>query len=256
MAFFKNLELSFGLTKFFENKIFLSDMGKAIKKLVKELHSIQFICYRHLIESFGSNTLLSLVVKRMLFTSSEQNFEMILPQALSDLTYLQHENEITHAQFTKLIEYIPIYFDNGKFDRDFARSLTFEQSLWNRSEFNVSSCSNHIERLHRTLKAKTAKIMTIQMKVAAVVTELWSKFNTPLKNPSIQAMKHYFKMKKHAISLKVPDYDNCPYEYCNWSFIYSRRFGIENFPCTHTVQKIEVLPHPHQNFQHPPYKTL
>jgi hypothetical protein len=207
MAFFKNfknLQLSFGLTNFFEDKIFLSDMDTAIKKLIRTLHSTQYICYRHLIESFGSNTLLSIVINCLLFTSSEQELELELPQALSDLNHLLHidgrNDEIQQYQIAKIVEYFPIQFSDDKFERDFTKSLTFDQSLWKRSVNHVSSCSNHIERLHRTLKAKTAKILSIQMRVAIVVNELCSKFDTPMKNPGIQAMKLHSKMKANAIT--------------------------------------------------------
>jgi hypothetical protein len=50
-------------------------------------------------------------------------------------------------------------------------------------------------------------------------------------------------MKANAITRKLPELDECPISYCNWSYIYSQRFGIDSFPCSHTVQKINVSPH-------------
>jgi hypothetical protein len=93
-TFFKNLEKTFNLHNFFPGKIFLSDMGKAIGKLVKKIRAKKFICYRHLIESFGSGTFLSLVVNHVLFTSCEEEFLHILPPALSDLNHLLRIGEI------------------------------------------------------------------------------------------------------------------------------------------------------------------
>jgi hypothetical protein len=242
LTFFQNLEKSFDLHNFFKGKIFLSDMGKAIGKIVKHLKAKQYICYRHLLETFGSNTLLSIVVHRLLFTSSAEDLLSRLPQALSDLNHLFGIGEINPSQLKKLINYFPILFAHNKFERDLSRSLSFDECLWKRSESHVTSCSNHIERLHRTIKDKISTNMPMMKKVVIAINELTQRFIRALTNPGSQALKFYSKLKKRAIDQNLPKTNTCTHPNCNWSYIFSQRFGITGYPCIHTVQSIEITP--------------
>jgi hypothetical protein len=52
----------------------VSDMGKAIQKLVREKHLCWLICHRHLIESVGSNSFVGDCVRRLLRCCSEDEY--------------------------------------------------------------------------------------------------------------------------------------------------------------------------------------
>jgi hypothetical protein len=41
---------------------------------------------------------------------------------------------------------------------------------------------------------------------------------------------------KHAKDLNLPPLNKCLESKCGWGKIYSRRFGVKNFPCIHSVQ--------------------
>jgi hypothetical protein len=239
-TFIQNLEQTFNLHNFFHGKFFLSDMGTAIKQLVKQLGAKHFFCYRHLIESFGSSTFLSLVVNHLLFTSCEEEFLDILPQALSDLNHLLRIGEINKTQNKKLLKYFPIKLENNEFAIDISKHISFEQCLWKRSEHHVTSCSNHIERLHRTLKEKTSENISMAQRVVIVINELHARFHTALKNTGVQAIKCYTKLKRRAVAECLPARDSCNDPMCNWSNDFSQRFGIVDFPCIYTIQNSEI----------------
>jgi hypothetical protein len=96
-AFFKHLEevihhfSDHGFS--FEYCAFLSDQGKGLIKFVEEINGRHYYCYRHLIEAVGSSTFPSLILRRLLFTSSFVEYEREVPQAILDLESLRNLNQ-------------------------------------------------------------------------------------------------------------------------------------------------------------------
>jgi hypothetical protein len=59
----------------FEYQAFLSDQGKGLINFVQSVNGRHFFCYRHLIEAVRSSTFASLILRRLLFTSSFEEYE-------------------------------------------------------------------------------------------------------------------------------------------------------------------------------------
>jgi hypothetical protein len=68
----------------FENKPFLSDQGTGLIKFVQSIGGLHFFCYRHLMESLGSNSRASIILRRLLFCSCLEEYQIELPQELTD----------------------------------------------------------------------------------------------------------------------------------------------------------------------------
>ena len=111
--------------------------------------------------------------------------------------------------------------------------------LWKREKLGISTCSNQIERLHRTLNEKTNLNQNILQRLSIVIKELHEYYVNFEANSRRQAIYLYKKMQKNAEKNNYCGFVNCPFN-CNWGQIYSNRFGIKNFPCKHTVLNTNI----------------
>lgn len=106
--------------------------------------------------------------------------------------------------------------------------------------FLISTCSNHIERLHRTMNEITSPNQSIIQRISNVIGEL-RKYHTNFEDNSCKQSKYlYNKFKENAIRKNYDNCSICPYN-CGWNEIYSNRFGIANYPCKHTVLSREIV---------------
>lgn len=213
----------------------LSDEGLAIAKFVEINEASQFLCYRHLIESVGSCSPIGAITKRLLFMPTLVEFETALPQALSDVNELIKNNMVTKKGLLKFIKIFELSLNNDQIVIQSNGSI-YKNGLWWRSPFGISTCSNHIERLHLTMNNATKSIRNLSKRLNIVITELYKCYN----NYSINSRRQVYDVinKLLEISNRNPDLskDNC---HCSWKHIYENRFGIPNFPCVHTVHNID-----------------
>jgi hypothetical protein len=77
-------------------------------------------------------------------------------------------------------------------------------------------------------------------KFVILINELHARFQIALKITGAQAMKFYTKFKRRVVTKCLPARDSCNDPRCNWSNIFSKRFGIDNFPCIQTIQNSEI----------------
>jgi hypothetical protein len=148
--FFSDFEQIIDQYDFFNGRFFLSNEGKALKLFVRNIEGRHFFCYRHLLEVIGASTLAAIVVRRLLFTSSLNEFRAEVDQALLDLQILSEKGQLTDDQSKKICEIFNFQKANHEFrviDKD---NPTFQHALWERQASGVSTCSNHVERIHRT----------------------------------------------------------------------------------------------------------
>ena len=139
-----------------ENLIILSDEGKAILKFAIHINAIHFLCYRHLIEKMGAFTPIAGVTRRLLFIQSLKLYEDALLQALSDVNALIQNKLVSEAAVNKFIKIFGFELKDNVIYK--GEATNHKNGLWVRSPFGVSTCSNHIERLHRTLNKATKGI--------------------------------------------------------------------------------------------------
>ena len=216
------------------NYAFLSDQGKAIEKFVegygiKHNHNL---CFRQILESLGSGSPVAVLARRLLFKCTMQDYEAALPQTLCDLLCLKNNNMITDQQIEKFLKIFNFQFENGEIVQ--LSNTTYINSLWYRVPYGISTCSNHLERLHRTLNFLTTKEKNIHQRLYIILQELFNYFYNFPKKSRTQAkkmLKHMLKASKNPNNCIIQK-ENCQ---CGWSEIFSIRYGIENFPCIHNI---------------------
>jgi hypothetical protein len=100
-------EKSFSLRDLYEISL-LSDAGTALRSSAdggfrrRGYHRRHYLCHRHLLESLGSNTLVSLLARCLLFTRTQDTFREFYPQAIADFALGSQQNLISDARRVKI----------------------------------------------------------------------------------------------------------------------------------------------------------
>ena len=231
LKFFELLE-EYNFTFVTQNFRILSDEGKAIIAFAKVKNCPHFFCYRHLIEKVGSSTIIGQKTRRLLFQTKVDYYKFALKQALSDVNYMIDIKIINEKQLNKFVKIfdLKVLNDGHVFSNE---NINYQHALWNREEFGISTCSNHIERLHRSLNEKVEPKHSISSWLLTVmyhITSLQQSFSSNSRKQAkslISEMKHY--AQNHGQCNEI-----CPHA-CNWNIIYFHGFNINGFPCKHTV---------------------
>ena len=195
----------------------LSDQGTAIISYCKSKNINQYFCYRHLIEKLGSGSLIGIFAKNLLFSPTIEIYEIKLIQYISDINLFIEKGIITEKQIKKFVQIFELEFSNGIITQ--SNTTDFQNALWNRSLLGISTCSNHIERLHRTLNEKTSGKRSIIERLFICINEINNYYINFEKNSRKQAKSLLNKLIKKAKKNKY-DFKKCPFD-CHWGEIYS-----------------------------------
>jgi hypothetical protein len=240
-TFFDTIQSIAGDDNLFQGKHFLSDEGKGVKAFVQKVGGIHHFCYRHILEKIGSNSEAAEIAKGLLFSSSPEEFLTKLPQALMDF----HELALNDSLNSKQIQQLSSLFDFN-WDSDSKIFLTkddatvFAQSLWTRAQYGISTCSNHVERIHRTCNTILSSTRSPLRRIGKVIKILSKRFEMANQFLHRQAKEKFSFLFKRATEYNLPALHVCPHSYCLWSFVYSKRFGIKLFPCLHTARTAAI----------------
>jgi hypothetical protein len=135
-------------------------------------------------------------------------------------------------------------FVDGRFV-SISDDINFEQALWNRAAYGVSTCSNHVERIHRTCNGATKLLRHPLRKLKTVIEVIETRFDNAFRNPHKEAksMLAYIQNQasKFDLSKRKFNQSRCQISHCEWSAIYSNRFEIPNFPCIHNCIDVELV---------------
>lgn len=210
----------------------LSDEGTAIASFALKRHIDQYYCYRHMIEKIGSNTYIAQIVKRLLFIPKIENYEIELVQAIKEVNNLIKNNEISVKTTNQFIKIFGLNINNNTIK---SYSSNHSNGLWNRQLIGISTCSNHIESLHRALNTLVANTKNINKKtnlVFAKIIEMIDNFERNSRKQAVKLLKH---LSSKAEEMEIPQFAQCNCN-CGWDEVYSNRFGINNFPCIHSIK--------------------
>jgi hypothetical protein len=88
----------------------LSDAGTALRSYAEGnaeregYHRHHYLCHRHLLESIGSGTIVALIARRLIFTTTEAAFKDIYPQTIADFVLGCRQNLISAPGRRKFAE--------------------------------------------------------------------------------------------------------------------------------------------------------
>lgn len=149
----------------------LSDIGTAIEKFcAKNNITNHFWCWRHIIESFGAHTFVSLIIRRILKCNSFNDFESSLIESCLDMLNLKVD-EKTMEKFTKFVGY-----DYDLNQNSISKNQHFENikkwAIWERYAYSVTTCSNHIESMHHVVKTDAKPFTNLYHKLRTILSML------------------------------------------------------------------------------------
>lgn len=222
----------------------LSDMGTAIEKFC-ETNGIKnhFYCWRHLIESFGSRTFASLIVRRILKITTFNDFESSLIEAFLDLKNLK-VNESVMSKFSKFVGYNYDSINNSISKNEYFPDIR-KWAIWERFAYTVSTCSNHLEATHRVLKKDSKAFRNLYHKLRMIINRLEIHVKDFPKMHGRSLLKLMKKMND-TVEKTFENIDEEEKQYllskynkneciCNQSVIYSSRYGTY-VPCIHMLK--------------------
>jgi hypothetical protein len=224
----------------------LSDEGLGIKKFCDDNHIKQFFCFRHLINKFGPGTNIAILVAKILFTQTKAEFEIehavnftiakkifaLDPRHLQAFEKLFGEKLVQNKE-TKIWTWVKV---DNTYD---------EQALWARNKDHISTCSNHAERFHRTLKSRLKQVSTMGEQAHVFRHEIYTKsieFGCPGKS-RMQLRRWMTKQEKKKLDSKreyiqIPMTAKCTH--CLRIDTIRARFQYQ-CPCIHQIDDYHAL---------------
>lgn len=233
-----------GIMDKFKTMPYLSDNHSSLKAYGTNNNIKQYLCHRHIIENYGSNSLIAICVRLLLDCYSEPEYLERLPIA----------NGIIRQRFTRLADRASqTFIDGAERYAEFSGqkltvangSMTFQRlpnyikqiqkwALWFRK--GINSCSNHAEAFHRVLNASIRTKGGKPQFYSAFVTVL-EKIDKKQTNWKDYAQKNlaslFSKIKKFS-----GDQVSVPCRYCNFGIKIRDRYQVLSpFPCMHLTKE-------------------
>ena len=131
----------------------LSDGGRAIQGFCLDKNLIRFECHRHLIQGFGTNSVLAAVMLKILRSFDYEEFSENVQVGNKVLEKVKSKGKLSNDCEKKYLRFTGQARDkHGNLVRktDWASDVA-KWALWVRE--NVTTCSNHAEAFHRVLNA-------------------------------------------------------------------------------------------------------
>ena len=157
----------------------LADEGVAIASSANEHNIKLYKCFRHLIEKFGASSEIGKIIRQLLFSKSEDHFKTNWNDFKDQvLSICDEKHQTTKEKFEKL-------FNCDLSNPDTQPSLG-DQSLWMRAKDHVSTCSNHLESIHKQANAATRDCRAFRTKLKAVLEILTQRRVNACQRPNLK----------------------------------------------------------------------
>ena len=223
-------------------KYFLSDFGEGIKSFISKrgLDTNHYYCARHYINLFGANSYLQPIASDLLFSSGEEEFQTIVNSSKYGIALYANSvgYESVKPHLTRLSK-LTGWLYNGTGWEQVPPVLKTHLVRFHRG---FSTCSNHLESIHRQINRKiTGKGFISRLKV--IYDYMLSKYDQVVKNPNINSYRTIKRLisRKEAMESSGIHYNSVEHCNCNEKIYLSCLFGRE-FPCIHTVSHHTQVP--------------
>ena len=218
-----------------KNKPILSDEGSGLLyfcNMIKQSNPYfkHFLCFRHIIEKFGSSESLAKLVSYLLYSFSEKEFlekwDLKRKQITSEVINSKHQKQFCSIFKCEITH-------NGEISDPDVENIT--QLPWNRSELSVPLTTNHVESIHGKLNKKLQDVRTLEESIVKILEYFDKRYLKVQKRrnltDNIKEVKRNFKKTKDK-----PDHQTCIAR-CNF---YSKLYQITEFPCVHTIENFNA----------------
>jgi hypothetical protein len=216
------------------SKAVLSDQGSAlvafcrkryfIDQAGQEKHIRQFFCYRHLVETFGSSTIIGHIVRDVLYIPTLEIFQRELKQIRANVKALFRDKLVSVEQFKSFKKFLGVSEDGAD----------YEHGLWDRAPDGITTCSNHCESFHHNVNYHTRRNMNLISCLESLRVCITTKFQAYRigKRRQLGDMLRKRALDRHRGLVGLNP--GCNDEKClAWRRINARRYGLKDIPCIH-----------------------
>ena len=232
----------------FKQLPFVSDNHSSLRSYADAHNITQYLCHRHIIESYGSNSLVSICVRLLLdcYSEIELKEQMEVANGIIRERFLRIEQHGCHkSAFLDVLKKFgefsgqTITVEDGQLKfvlrADWTNTIS-KWALWMRQ--GASSCSNHSEAFHHVLnesiRTKGGKphfysaLLTTNSKITQKQDQ-WKQY--AIKN----LKKLYAKIKRCS-----GDQLNLPCRFCRFGEKIRDRYDVASyFPCQHLTKQLQ-----------------
>jgi hypothetical protein len=225
-----------------QSKCVLSDQGKALISAVGDAGCRHFFCYKHLLTAFGGNRYIMLYTKKLLFTSSPDEFVQKFIDLYPIVSGLVIVGAIPQDLFEKFHKLFPIDPEPLTWDSIGNQLENLPHPLWLRIHDGINTCSNHSERFNRSCNAATSCVHCFNHRLGEAFRFI-STYPSLFVREQDRQIKRKLKIMNQTIErFHVSQFEDCPCDECFWGEYYSNLFGIFHFPCIHTAKGVSLAP--------------
>jgi hypothetical protein len=221
----------------------LSDEGSALSAYAAKNRILQYFCFRHRLELLGSGTYVALLARRLFFTATREEYDLLKAQTLLELDVAMSENMVTKEGIRLFCRFFGLEVRGGRCYA-LAADPFVEQALWGRRGMSgVGTCSNHAEGTHGRANERTAGRQSLPRRLISVIELILRKAERASKADEVEksARNQLRKLVVGGSDEEQLDVDGrCPLG-CGWDIVYSQRFAIPGFPCRHTARRREAV---------------
>ena len=227
----------------FQGRLILADMGDSIDSFCKKHNLAKFVCHRHLIENFGANSPLGIIVTRLLKAKNEGEYIQLSNEISVELKFYEkfkslysNIDENTEKNIKKLK--IMIAGVNGDSSSNY---YVYKWARWLRADFHMNRCSNHAEGTHGNINSSMSHqgASNFSSGLSATINYILNLFQNRQKNHGSSFGKHHLHLRRKIIQFlsncTESDLEKCNNECkCEEEFYNSAIYGV-NFPCHHKL---------------------
>ena len=212
-----------------KNLIILSDGHKSIESFIEKNNFQHFLCFRHFIESFGSNSFLGRIVTHLLYCYTEESFQQELSFAISEIQEYILFNTIEKTHLKRFAMYTGYLIKKDRLEPCNPELLN-KLGLWYRKQ--LPTCTNHVESYHSKINSMVNGCSSLISGIFSINEYIHHKFGR-LKKCAFRSISHDLQ-RIEKLSQKC---NECCYECdCIDSMRLSEKYGIK-FPCEHTYKE-------------------
>jgi hypothetical protein len=168
----------------FTEKLMLSEEGAALYASASGINATHFLCYRDILEGFGSRTFLARIAHALLYSATKEEYER---RVLRVYLLMDHFKSIRRVTETAVGKFSDLFGEDPSTSADRLEP----QALWTSNQLGVATCSNHAEGLHRELNAARAGSGSPSSRLATVDKTREKRFMNAGKFEARQARKKF-----------------------------------------------------------------
>lgn len=229
----------------FKGRIVLSDMGTSIEEFCKIFNLGRFICHRHIIEAFGSNSPLGFIVTKLLKTQNELEYQQMCEEIAGEIKMYEklkikfdRNDDITQ----KKIQNLKIMISGVDGDSS-SNYYVFKWAQWIRADHHVGRCSNHAEGAHGNINNSIERrgATNFSSGLSATISYILNYLQNRKTNYTSPFSKRHSKLKKKILNILTNSEESKMKKYfedcqCQDDFYNRSIYGVE-FPCFHKILK-------------------